>query len=174
MDDRVIESMSRTAHEVIRAWSRSQGEDPRVAWEDLPEQARVGTRERVKTLVGDPGAAGDGVENMFFLAVIRGMMGAMTFGQALEQLAEGRRVSRRGWEDRRVWLTLVPGSITSVAETRKGAVLQVNRSGIPETRRVIRTEARIDLESEDGSRVVGWLASQADMLADDWEIHERG
>ena len=87
----------------------------------------------------------------------------MNFGEALQELKEGRKVAREGWNGKGMWLILVPGSpnIKPVAGTpysNAGIVGSVN------------INAHIDMFTADGSMQPGWLASQTDMLTDDWIV----
>ncbi len=91
-------------------------------------------------------------------------MGEFTdFGWALNQLRDGKRVGRKGWNGKGMFLFLVPGS-----------TFKVNRPpllGIYEEGTEIKYHAHIDMKTADG-QVVPWLASQTDMLAEDWEVVE--
>jgi hypothetical protein len=83
----------------------------------------------------------------------------VNFGEALKGIKEGARFTRLGWNGRGMFLYLVPGS-----------TFQVNRPpllGIYEAGTVINYLPHIDMRTADGS-CVPWLASQADLLADDW------
>ena len=86
---------------------------------------------------------------------------AMSFGHAIHALKAGKRVARDGWNGKGLFLFLVPGS-----------VFKVNRPpllGIYEEGTEINYHAHIDMKTADG-KIVPWLASQTDMLADDWQI----
>lgn len=85
----------------------------------------------------------------------------MDFGKALEALKEGKRVKRKGWngKEQHVVLAYMQQCITS--------------SGVS-----INEPEHTDIGSKflmfvgTSGYQCGWLASQADMLADDWEIIE--
>jgi len=68
----------------------------------------------------------------------------MTFGEALECLHEGRRVYRGGWNGRGMWLALQA----------------------PDENSKMR-RPYIYMSPVDGN-LVPWVASQSDLLADDW------
>jgi hypothetical protein len=88
---------------------------------------------------------------------------ALSFGHALAAIKEGHRVCRQGWNGRGMFIFLVPGS-----------VFKVNRKpllGIYPEGTEINYHAHIDMKTAD-DMVVPWLASQTDMLADDWMIVE--
>lgn len=83
----------------------------------------------------------------------------MTFSEALEHIKNGDRVARSGWNGKEMFLFLVPGS-----------TFQVNRApllGIYPEGTEINYLSHIDLRTANGS-IVPWLASQADLLEDDW------
>jgi hypothetical protein len=71
----------------------------------------------------------------------------MNFGAALEAMRDGRRVARQGWNGRGMALELV-----------SGATADDNRQMLP----------FIAMRTVQGEWVP-WLASQTDMLAEDWE-----
>lgn len=91
----------------------------------------------------------------------------MNFGQAIEALKSGKKVSRAGWNGKAMWLILVPG--TQCAQLKPGtpyhAALGLDHCEIL---------PHIDMWTTNASgrraMLPGWLASQSDMLADDWTI----
>lgn len=85
----------------------------------------------------------------------------MDFGDAIRDLKRGYRVARAGWNGKNMWLTLVPGSRITVSEGRPMA------SALP-VGEVIDYLPHIDMYTAQG-QLVPWLASQTDMLAEDWE-----
>jgi hypothetical protein len=82
------------------------------------------------------------------------------FGQAIEELKAGRNVFRKGWNGKGMWLTLVPSSQPFVQENTP-----YHQAGLLGK---IFIDAHIDMFTAKGTMQPGWLASQADMLADDW------
>lgn len=85
----------------------------------------------------------------------------MNFSTALIELKEGNKVARAGWNGAGMFIFLVPGS-----------VFQVNRAPLlgiyPEGTEII-YQPHIDMKTAQET-VVPWLASQSDLLADDWGI----
>ena len=83
---------------------------------------------------------------------------------ALEALKRGKAVSRKGWNGKGMFLTLQNGS----------EVEGNNMRNEPAKKYYGDCKAKIcphiDMKAADGSYVVGWLASQTDMLAEDWDI----
>lgn len=85
------------------------------------------------------------------------------FEGALAALKEGKKVARVGWNGKGMFLFLVPGSL-----------FKVNRPpllGIYPEGEVIQYHAHIDMKTAQGY-IIPWLASQADMLSEDWVVVE--
>lgn len=85
----------------------------------------------------------------------------MTLGLAIEAMKLGARVARAGWNGKGMFLFLVPGSRFTV---NRAPLLGIYPEGT-----VVDYHPHIDMKTAQGY-VVPWLASQADMLSDDWEI----
>ncbi|OMF17237.1 hypothetical protein BK131_04535 [Paenibacillus amylolyticus] len=92
----------------------------------------------------------------------------MDFGKAIEALKDGKRVARAGWNGKGMFIYLVDGSTVEAMDLRNEAATHVGDNLPPFTN--VRINPHIDMKSADGSIVVGWLASQTDVLADDWVI----
>lgn len=93
----------------------------------------------------------------------------LTFGEAIAALKAGKRVARGGWNGRGMWLVLVPG--TSGAALRAGTPYR-EATGLDSCDIL----PHIDMWTVNahGRRAMlpGWLASQTDMLSDDWCVVE--
>jgi hypothetical protein len=87
----------------------------------------------------------------------------MTFGAAIEALKQGQRVARAGWNGKGMWLVLDPGSV--VGEVREGSAY--HKAGVTGSFTI---NPHIDMKTATGEMQPGWLASQTDMLADDWML----
>ncbi len=85
----------------------------------------------------------------------------MDFGNAVRALKEGERVARAGWNGKGMFLFLVPGSTFKV---NRPPLLGIYPEGTE-----IRYHAHIDIKTADGM-VVPWLASQTDVLSEDWIV----
>jgi hypothetical protein len=85
----------------------------------------------------------------------------MNFGQALEAVKAGKRIARSGWNGKNMFLFLVPGSQFKV---NREPLLSIMGDGA-----VVDYHAHIDMKTAQGY-VVPWLASQADLLSEDWEV----
>jgi hypothetical protein len=89
----------------------------------------------------------------------------MNFGEAIEQLKQGKKLARMGWNGRGMWIILVPGSDVQV----RAGTPYANALGDGATIEIL---PHIDMwtVNADGRRAMlpGWLASQTDMLSNDW------
>lgn len=85
----------------------------------------------------------------------------MDFGQAIAALKAGKRVSRSGWNGKGMFLYLVPGSTFTV---NRPPLMGIYPEGT-----AIKYLPHIDMRTADGA-CVPWLASQTDVLAEDWAV----
>lgn len=94
----------------------------------------------------------------------------MNFGQALEYLKRGNKVARNGWNGKGMFIYLVKGDIIPMESLRNEASEALNSTSDRNRGKRVKINSHIDMKAADGSIVVGWLASQTDMLAEDWEV----
>lgn len=94
--------------------------------------------------------------------VVRGL----TFSRALLGLQAGERLQREGWNGKNMWVALGAGSIALPAE----------KFWNPHARQFAESNggtAAVDpyfiLKTAQGTIQMGWVPSQADMLANDWQ-----
>lgn len=83
-----------------------------------------------------------------------------TFSEALELLKQGKKVARSGWNGKGMFVFLVLGSTFKV---NRAPLLGIYPEGTE-----INYHAHIYMKTAD-NKIVPWLASQTDILADDWE-----
>lgn len=95
---------------------------------------------------------------------------AKDFGEALDILKEGGIVTRKGWNGKGMYLYYVPAS--EYEPCTEAAKREFDGKPVP-------YRAYIAMKTVD-KEIVPWVASQTDMLAEDWEdltdsmIEERG
>lgn len=102
-----------------------------------------------------------------------------TFGQALESLRRGRLVARKGWNGKGMFIFMRPedslptdmivNQVKSLPESFKKWVADNHGDSVTDK---IKFTAYLCMKTADGTVVNGWLASQTDMLANDWVIVE--
>lgn len=90
-------------------------------------------------------------------------LNGLNFSQALHLIKTGRRVARQGWNGKGMFLFLVPGSTFKV---NRPPLLGIYPEGTE-----INYHAHIDMKTADGT-IVPWLASQSDLLGEDWVLLE--
>lgn len=88
-----------------------------------------------------------------FEEVYREMSG-LTFGMAIEAMRKGCKVARAGWNGKGMWLMLVLAELADKVAFEYAAL-----SALP----------WIGMKTAD-EKFVPWLASQTDMLAEDWFV----
>lgn len=94
-------------------------------------------------------------------------------GWAIEQLQNGNKVRRRGWNGKGMFIVLMPALYLPPYNTQ-GTERKVN----DRTAKWIGEDVPLDCQpyiamyTAEGKWQPGWLASQADLLATDWEIAE--
>ena len=90
----------------------------------------------------------------------------MTFGWAIKALKAGKKVARKGWNGKGMFLWLKPAA-TVKAEWCKDPMLK----GLAEANGgEIEALGTICMFTAQKQILSGWLASQTDMLSEDWEI----
>lgn len=88
----------------------------------------------------------------------------LSFGLAVEALKLGKKVCRAGWNGKGMWLVYVAGDVYEVARDVLISIEAPDRKNsnfLP----------WIGMKTAD-NKFVPWLASQTDVLADDWMIVE--
>ncbi len=90
----------------------------------------------------------------------------MTFGQAIEAMKQGKKVARRGWNGKDMFIWIMPGStIKGCKDITDPRLYEIDyREG------EIRFLSSIRMRTATGDVLTGWLASQTDMLCEDWVI----
>jgi hypothetical protein len=102
----------------------------------------------------------------------------MNFGSAIEHIKNGGRAARSGWNGKGMFIFLNKGNfdfspkdgdpdgeITHIEEIKSSLF----ESGDTGTTTLL---PNINMRAATGSTVTGWLASQTDILAEDWVIVE--
>ena len=97
----------------------------------------------------------------------------MDFGQAIKALKEGKRVSREGWNGKGMFLILAGGYKVPLEKLREGGPIDgafLLSRGLEE----MDILPHIDMWTVNAhgrqAYLPGWLASQSDMLAEDWSV----
>ena len=89
----------------------------------------------------------------------------MSFGHAVELLKAGHRVARSGWNGKGMFLYYVPENKYPASRNEHGTMVGVFEDDM------VPYGAYIAMKTAQNN-VVPWLASQTDVLAEDWQIVE--
>lgn len=91
----------------------------------------------------------------------------MDIGLAIKYMKQGKKVARTGWNGKDMFLYLVRESEIDTKWFRREAAEQFQ--GTDGSMKIC---GHIDMKAADDSIVIGWLASQTDLLAEDWFVVE--
>jgi len=94
----------------------------------------------------------------------------MNFGQAIEYAKAGLKIARKGWNGKGMYVWLERGKRAELYHDREhlSGVSGDLFDNVGKGHSTVMP--RFNMLSADGFIVPGWLASQTDMLADDWEV----
>ena len=92
----------------------------------------------------------------------------MTFGEAIEFLKQGKKVARKGWHGKGMWLWLKFGTNVKAEWCHDDALKKIAE----QNGGTIEALGTICLKTADNKIVSGWVASQTDMLSEDWFVLE--
>jgi len=88
----------------------------------------------------------------------------MNFGTALEALKQGKKITRAGWNGKGMYLFLLPAATVPIANIHTEPL----RSIAEANGGTVNCLPAIRMLTADGKVLTGWLASQSDLLAEDW------
>jgi hypothetical protein len=99
-------------------------------------------------------------------------LGRGTFGQAIEALKKGNAVSRQGWNGKGMCIFLNKGSHTIPQDQDLPNEIEGIRANLFEKgpHGTVTRLPNLNMKAATGSTVTGWLASQTDILAEDWGL----
>lgn len=91
----------------------------------------------------------------------------MTFGMAIEAMKQGKKVARKGWNGKGMYIWVMPDStITNcpnIVDPHLKAISDANAGTVTFT-------GSIRMKTATGEVLTGWLASQTDVLSEDWML----
>lgn len=93
----------------------------------------------------------------------------MKFGEAIEELKAGKRVAREGWNGKGMWLCFMPPFTLAAGMVNSRTRPLLTAAGYPADKDV-EVGGYVVMWTAQGVWQPGWLASQADILADDWAV----
>lgn len=93
----------------------------------------------------------------------------MDIGHAIDAMKQGSRVARKGWNGKGMWLSL-SGPMGPREITADKFWSDNNAEYAREQGGAAKVLPCITMKTATGEILMGWLASQTDLLAEDWEI----
>lgn len=111
----------------------------------------------------------------------------VTFGVAIEQAKQGKLISRKGWNGKHMFVFQRPADelsvdfiinkVKSLPQSVKDyyanhVQFTANDKEVSKEDALIKFTPYLCMKAADGSIVNGWLASQTDILAEDWFVLE--
>lgn len=95
----------------------------------------------------------------------------MSFGYAIEAAKQGRKIARQGWNGKGMYVVYMPPMYLPPFNSQEAGKKVNDR-----TAKIIGADAPLDCQpyfamyNAQKQWIPGWLASQSDMLSDDWYI----
>ena len=144
--------------EMALAWLTEQGLYPDAVNDNLPEMQKFfkGNPRKIfaNVCVDDLNAGG---------VYLPPLDGGMDFGSAIRALKDGKKVARRGWNGKGMFIFKAEADSMDYHT-------QANLSCIKDV--VKESNDFLVMKTADNKLQPGWLASQSDMLSEDWMIVE--
>jgi hypothetical protein len=91
----------------------------------------------------------------------------LPFGQAIIRAKQGAKVAREGWNGKGMWIAYSPGHLRLPAASFWAPPNQAFATAQGGTAEVLPC---FTMKTADNKILMGWLASQTDMLAEDWGV----
>lgn len=88
----------------------------------------------------------------------------MNFGRAIEELKNGKRLTRRGWNRKGMFIVYQKGYPNGIPCNKQTAEAYGYEEGT-----LFKCRPYIQMRCADGTHQM-WTASQSDILSEDWEV----
>ena len=96
----------------------------------------------------------------------------MRFGEALAHARKGKKIARCGWNGKNMYVYMTPGRII-VLEKWKAMTPTAEVTNAEKKKGYVVVNPHLDMMNAQGERIIGWSATQTDMLIDDWYIVDK-
>ena len=161
-----MKPMTRGEYNFFRGWGMPPGENPEDAGY-LVEYIDGGTRNTMGYACYVSWSPKDVADRNY--RPINGL----TFGLAIEAAKLGKRIARSGWNGKGMWVVLMPALNLPPFSCQEPGPRVNDRTAKhigPDT--PLNSQPYFAMWTALGQWQPGWLASQTDMLAEDWEVVE--
>ena len=93
----------------------------------------------------------------------------MKFSEALEQCIQGKKITRKDWNGKGMYVYYMPEHKVRIKDWRgfdfEFTVEEYSRG-------YVIIAGHFDMKNAQGIRIIGWVASQTDLTSDQWEVME--
>lgn len=93
----------------------------------------------------------------------------MRFGEALVHARKGKKIARHGWNGKGMYVYVKPGRIIPL-EMWQVTMPSEKPTEEEKKKGYVVVNPHLDMMNAQGERIIGWSASQTDMLIDDWYL----
>lgn len=93
----------------------------------------------------------------------------MRFGEAIECARRGRKIAREGWNGKGMYVYMTKGRLMPADEWVTRMPSQ-ELTEVEKEKGNVNIMPHLDMKSAQDTRIIGWSASQTDMLAFDWYV----
>ena len=93
----------------------------------------------------------------------------MRFGEALAYARNGKRIARLGWNGEGMYVYMTKGRLLPV-DAWEVRMPSQELTEIEKEKGFVNIMPHLDMKSAQGTRIIGWSATQSDMLAEDWYV----
>lgn len=98
-------------------------------------------------------------------------LSGMPFGHAIEAAKAGHKIARRGWNGKNMFVVYMPPLwLPPYSSQKPGAKVNDRTARHIGTDTPLDSQAYLAMYTAQKQWIPGWVASQSDMLADDWYI----
>ena len=92
----------------------------------------------------------------------------MKFGEAIEAMKDGKFVTRKGWNGKNMYLWYMPPATVKAEWCKEPHLKAIADDNGGE----VECLGSIRMKTADNKVLTGWLASQTDMMSEDWAIYD--
>lgn len=93
----------------------------------------------------------------------------MRFGEVIEHARNGKKIARHGWNGRGMYVYMTKGRLVPTDEWVAGMPSQ-ELTEVEKEKGYVNILPHLDMKTAQDTRIIGWSATQTDMLAFDWYV----
>ena len=96
----------------------------------------------------------------------------MLFSEALEECIKGKKITRKDWNGRSMFVYYVRPHKVFVENWTQDVNTADDLTDSERLRGYAEIAGHFDMYNAQGIRIIGWVASQTDLSSDQWEVVE--